>query len=143
MLAALDELIILQSLIDNRDQLLGCSLHLDVMWPDAPPERKLAIDALRGSIGENRRAGTIFGDEMGRCTGASEDNYGLNAGFFAERSRGVADSMGLGEALALRLARRTIAGLCLQGDTHHHLHGLDRIGASSGFAAQHNGIGAV
>src|SRR5260370_35053226 len=86
MLAALDELIVLQALIDDIDQLFGASLHLDAMRPHAPPQRKLAIDVLRGRIGQDGRAWAILRDEMSRRSWPGRDDNSLHTDLFCHRT---------------------------------------------------------
>ena len=80
---------------------------------------------------------------MGGCTGAREDDDGLDAGFLGKRTGGMAYCVGLVESLALRLACSKVARLGLQSDTNHHLHGFDGVGPTRSLAAEHDSIGPV
>ena len=59
-LSILCQAIFQQALFDERDQVLGCSLHGDTVRPDAPPERELVVDVVGGSIGQDGDAWTII-----------------------------------------------------------------------------------
>src|SRR5258708_39428572 len=107
------------------DQIFRCAFHLDTVRPDTPPERQLAIDAFRGSIGQNRRTRAIFGDQVRGTPRTGENHDGLDTGLFRESARGMADSVLLDKFLALWLTRGTIASLGFCGDTRHHFHSLN------------------
>src|SRR5712692_1664561 len=122
------ELVLLQSLIDMRDQLLCRLSHVNAMRPHTPPKCKLTIDVLRGGIGQDRCTRSIRGDEVSGGTRTGKDDDGLDTGLLCQCASCMADRMCRGQALALRLTSATRVGLSLLSNTHHHLNRLQRIG---------------
>src|SRR2546426_12764428 len=113
MLTSRYEVVLLQPLIDTRNQFLRCLLQINAMRPHAQPECKLTIDVLRGGIGQDRSSRSISGDQVSGGPRAGKDDDGLDTGLLCQSASGMTDRMCLGQVLALRLTSAARGGLGL------------------------------